>query len=235
MKKTLITLLALGGLVMGETSDLLTVSFNAPNSGWTASDSSGSAITSSGWSLVKISNGSETTLDSKTASNQLRPNVNVGDGSGDWKLSFTLTNSSNTAITLNDVVFDCFTFNSSNGYQNSSTNRIFTLTLTGNDITASTPANSIVIANRIVNGAGNPHPANDSGVFSFNLDGSGNTLQAGQSITLALTVDRGTETNGCYLGLNNITVKGAAVVPEPATATLSLLALAGLATRRRRK
>ena len=34
---------------------------------------------------------------------------------------------------------------------------------------------------------------------------------------------------------NGVVVKGTAVIPEPTTATLSLLALAGLAARRRRK
>ena len=53
------------------------------------------------------------------------------------------------------------------------------------------------------------------------------TLRDDMNVTIALTED---VTNGVFFGLQSISY-----IPEPATATLSLLALAGLAVRRRRK
>ena len=57
------------------------------------------------------------------------------------------------------------------------------------------------------------------------------TLTAGASRDLALVVSK-VSGNGSFVGLTGASF---AVIPEPATATLSLLALAGLAARRRRK
>lgn len=52
--------------------------------------------------------------------------------------------------------------------------------------------------------------------------------------SLSLDVER-TVNDGYYLGFGNVSLNGSAVVPEPATTALSLLAFAGLAARRRRK
>lgn len=63
-----------------------------------------------------------------------------------------------------------------------------------------------------------------------------------QAMTPTLTWNGGTETLASYKGnmngnaaLTNVLNKGTITIPEPTTATLSLLALAGLAARRRRK
>lgn len=63
-----------------------------------------------------------------------------------------------------------------------------------------------------------------------------------QAMTPTLTWNGGTETLASYKGnmngnaaLTSVVNPGTITVPEPATATLSLLALAGLAVRRRRK
>lgn len=65
---------------------------------------------------------------------------------------------------------------------------------------------------------------------------------ASQAMTPTLTWAGGTETLASYKGnmngdaaLTSVVNPGTITVPEPATATLSLLALAGLAVRRRRK
>lgn len=67
-------------------------------------------------------------------------------------------------------------------------------------------------------------------VRTINLAGKAldvSTLTGDMNVTIALTED---VTNGVFFGLQSISY-----IPEPATATLSLLALAGLAARRRRK
>ncbi len=79
--------------------------------------------------------------------------------------------------------------------------------------------------------------------------GSHNDLRSKESETITLTEDnlstiQSTDklivmyrqgAGGKSLGINSVSFNGTAIVPEPATATLSLLALAGLAARRRRK
>lgn len=62
-------------------------------------------------------------------------------------------------------------------------------------------------------------------------------LGAGESTKISLTMSNNHNEWNTYAGINNgsIGYKIAASVPEPATATLSLLALAGLTMRRRRK
>ncbi|MBQ3526147.1 MAG: hypothetical protein IJA63_07720 [Akkermansia sp.] len=67
-----------------------------------------------------------------------------------------------------------------------------------------------------------------------NGQGDWYVMEAGDSIDLTLTVTNaqtGTPLRGTFVGMTGASV----VVPEPATATLSLPALAGLAVRRRRK
>ncbi len=71
------------------------------------------------------------------------------------------------------------------------------------------------------------------------------TLAAGESISFDVTAANSTLfscTRGTYAGIKQLTFNGSVAsastgdaIPEPATATLSLLALAGLAARRRRK
>lgn len=53
------------------------------------------------------------------------------------------------------------------------------------------------------------------------------------SLEVIKSTEEGDSGAGCYIDLSNV-VLGASAVPEPTTATLSLLALAGLAMRRRR-
>ncbi|MCC8148438.1 MAG: PEP-CTERM sorting domain-containing protein [Akkermansia sp.] len=56
-------------------------------------------------------------------------------------------------------------------------------------------------------------------------------LTTGPTYTMELFLDRGAETNGCYVGLGAIELN---VVPEPATASMGLVGLAALLFRCRR-
>lgn len=147
------------------------------------------------------------------------PDVNVGNG-GTWTLSFTATNESSEAITLTGMNLGLFSFNAGGATQGNDTKRTITLTLSG-DLTGVKQHETV--------GAS----TGSLGTVALTLDNAVE-ISAGKSITFDLTVSRVTEM-GTFVGLNSATVKTMQLVPEPTTATLSLLALAGLAARRRRK
>lgn len=58
------------------------------------------------------------------------------------------------------------------------------------------------------------------------------TLSAGNTYTLELFLNRGTEMSGYFVGLGAIELNA---VPEPATASLSILGMAAQMMRRRRR
>ena len=161
----------------------------------------------------------------------LRPNVNVGSG-GAWTLSFSLTNNGDQALTLTSCDLDMIMFNSDGDNQTNQVTRAISYTLTAirNDQSVVTlySNNSVTMQ-----GVG-------VGTVDVNPDfTSSYELAAGEKITFTLAIADGTTTDsehakGTYIGIKNIAFSGQ-VIPEPTTATLSLLALAGLATRRRRK
>ncbi len=186
---------------------------------WTADEVEGSVLSSSDWSLTKADGGD--LVSTTTNSAELRPNVNVGTDQG-WSLDFTLTNNSAEAMTFNTLTFDTVIFAGNGGYQGYSTARDFKFTLTYGD-------NSLTTGNWTISGNNSSTP--DNGVVTFNLE-SAITLDASEDVTFTFDVVKGNSNPGCFLGLKTIS---AVSVPEPTTATLSLLALAGLVARRRRK
>lgn len=229
--------MALAGVAAADTTGAITLwdtGFSATATGdnagqWTLNDEDKALLTSSGWVLTKadgsslentIIAGNTTTVNTA----ELRPNTNVGSAQG-WSLDFTLTNNSSTeAITLTSLTFDTVIFAGSGAYQGNSTERDFVFTLTCGDVTLNT-GNLTIAGNTTAN------PTN--GVVTFTFD-SAVELAANESIAIGLDVAKGTTNPGCFLGLKSISATGV-TIPEPTTATLSLLALAGLAARRRRK
>ena len=83
--------------------------------------------------------------------------------------------------------------------------------------------------------------AEAGGEFTLTVGESSGSIEISQEVAAYTTFNKGSNnniwTNGGAEKLSNITLKqgGYMIIPEPATATLSLLALAGLAARRRRK
>ncbi len=227
MKKTLITLLALCGVAAADTTGAITLwntGFSVVTTGdnagtWTTSKENTATLTSSGWTLTKADGSALQSTAANAA--ELRPNTNVGSAQG-WSLDFSLKNTSSEAITFNSLTFDTLIFAGSGVYQGENTDRDFVFTLTYGDKSVSTD-------NYTIKGNGTANPGD--GVVTFNLE-TDIELAVNESIAIGFDVVKGTSNPGCFLGLKSIS---AAMVPEPATATLSLLALAGLAARRRRK
>ena len=136
-----------------------------------------------------------------------------------WTLEFTIENNTDSAITLTGLGLTMNSTTGAGGNHDAGIQEVTnTLTIGGQSFagTLNLEANS----------------ASDTGVITMDY-----TLAANSTQTLTLKVQR-TE-SGAFTGFAAITAGSlsytAAPVPEPTTATLSLLALAGLAARRRRR
>ncbi len=163
-----------------------------------------------------------------TTATSYAPDVNIGNSTtASWTLTFTLNNNSDEDMSLYQMGFDVFLFNSGGKAQNADDyKRPITLTITENNV----KIGSVGVAT-----------AGDNWHTTATIALDDYILGAKSSATFALTVNNaqtdndpnkeGVQLMGTFVGLSGITV----TVPEPTTATLSLLALAGLAARRRRK
>ena len=232
MKKTLIALLALSGAAMGAdytgtfsnastSSPTPIFEFNNPDLPLT--------LTLSDYSAGYNGNGS-------LNAGSLRPNVNVGgaivnsveqDGTP-WSANFTLQNNSAETITLGSITFDAYAFNAGGAAQAADTlTRKINFTLTGG------------IQSSVVHSFTNETDPNDSTKKIEHWDDNPTLtftpieISSGDKLTFTLKVSE-SDSKGCYVGLTGVTFS-TPNVPEPTTATLSLLALAGLAARRRRR
>ena len=149
----------------------------------------------------------------------LRPAVNVGNG-GTWTLTFTITNNGLEVATLSSVNLSAFTFNSTGAYQDQDRKAQFTMEGTATSYTF------------------NGTQGVDKAFAEITLDFADITLAAGASHEFSLKVDRGSETNGTFVGLQSVSFSGTGtVVPEPSAFGMlaGLGALALVAARRRRK
>ena len=239
MKKTLITFLALAGVASASiegnwdstiSRDGSSLSFtNLPENSPITLSFVSSSIT--GYKSPNL------THDEQNLSTTYTPDTNVGTGNP-WSLTFTITNSTeNETFYLTHFCLDTFTFTGGGKWQNN--DRTINLTLrAGENVIGTgvyrTDSNNNGIYSENINGDGNKSDTTQS-VFIY-TGGSNLQLEANESITLTLTATNpfASGTCGTYVGMSGVTVR-TEYVPEPATATLSLLALCGLAARRRRK
>ena len=241
MKKTLITLLIPAMLVTAWANEELTetevtnvkgdwtVNFTTSDTTITQTVSSYTAAWADDESPLSIeltgltttgNGGSGYSSTSQAYESVIRPNTNVGNG-GTWTLTFTLTNTSATLLDVKAITLGTFAYNSGGAAQSADTySRNILFTLAEGSTTLATESHDF----------GNSSNGWDSAT-TIELGDNYFSLKANESITLTLTVSE-VESQGTFIGLKNATFK---VIPEPATATLSLLALAGLAVRRRRK
>lgn len=222
MKKTLITLLALAGVASADTlnfeverdANAITFAFNEV----TAQEIL--TLTYTDWSYNGGGNnnvGSWQSPSNTAYHNSFSPDAQLRSGQADsWTMNFTVTNNSAEAIILTQFTFDTYGINGG-----------------GTDKTAEIPV-SLTLGQ--VTGSVNLAYGGATETCTLDLTGANAiTLGANETVALALTMGNAKNYN-TYSGITAGSVTySAPVVPEPATATLSLLALAGLAARRRRK
>ena len=150
------------------------------------------------------------------------PSTNVGNGTT-WTATSTYDFGAES-LTVDSIALDLGIFNASGDWQGANVDRYFDFSVTLSNGTDSVEysAENIMISG-VVDGYGNGLNTH------YSLDLSGSELElSGDSVTLTLTVSRGeSNTLGCFIGLNSVTLKDAAAVPEPSAVGL----LAGLGAR----
>ena len=223
MKKTIIALLALAGVAAADyTGGFSWTDGSLPT--FTFDDTTELLLFVDG---VKVGDSVSTTPKANNEyANALTPNTNVGDG-GTWSISFAIVNNSTEVLTLNGITFDAFAYNNSGSGQTADfLSRKITFALTGTATTSVVHSFTNIDADPdVYNWDTNPTLTFDAPV----------EVAAGSQARFDLTVAE-SDSVGCFIGLSGATlVTPTPAVPEPTTATLSLLALAGLAARRRRK
>lgn len=179
----------------------------------------------------------------KTGSNYvnsfLSPNVNVGNGNT-WSvsLSFSVTED----VSIDSVTLDLFTFNGNGNVQQGARQGAYTFNLKlENDVLASCSNSNLVYLGTGDGTASGSQQASvetlgqlggSSGVHEKGMLSQEVTLSTGNTYTLELFLNRGTEMSGYFVGLGAIELNA---VPEPATASLSILGMAAQMMRRRRR
>lgn len=221
MKKTLIALVALTGVVgatttefdvsrtdnavsFTETDDILTLTYTD----W--SYSGGGSNNVGGWQSPTNAN----------YQNSFSPDAQLRSGTTDsWTMNFTLTNNGEEKITLTKFVFDVYCINGGGSDKNADIPVTLTLGGVSSGVTLKYGGQTA------------------EGVLDLAGGSKSISIGANETVNLSLTMGDAKSYN-TYSGITSGSVTytiGDAVVPEPTTATLSLLALAGLAVRRRRK
>ena len=236
MKKTLITLLALAGVAAAQP---LTIS-NANNT----------ASATGGWltevSATAINVTSSATFGSTAYTNSFYSvATNVGNGgSYDYVLTFTLAKD----VDLSGFSIDFLLHNSDGKAQTVNRTLSYDLTLANAEKTLVSYTEQSITTTTGQGGDGSAITVHYTGA-AYNADGSINEytklgtaahtlsesvfLAAGTEYTLTIAnISKNDTGAGTFVGIGNIAMD---VIPEPTTATLSLLALAGLAARRRRR
>ncbi|MBR5329923.1 MAG: PEP-CTERM sorting domain-containing protein [Akkermansia sp.] len=218
MKKTIITLLALASVVMAAEDSMGTFTWSADEGAVPVFNTEGSITLTDisctvGYKSTNFNTGTFT------------PGVNMKDGS--WTATFTLTNTSSEAFVLESITFDAFIFNSAGSKHGADTvTREVKYTLSG------ALGGDTIVDYTMLSGANDAQrdvAIERDAVITFNTPV---VLESNVGYEFTLKVENGGTNSGSFVGLNGVTF---GAIPEPTTATLSLLALAGLAARRRRK
>ena len=235
MKKTLITLLALAGVASADT--LLSLDFTTATdvpAGWTTGQWNGSNTPH----YTFGENGA--TVYHPWKQNYIETAVDITSTST-YDITYTLYNSVEDTGNMFYLSSDSYSIVIGNSYNSNSEVYVGTLdSAVGAGFVCfqtGTGTNPTVLANST--------GFNVSGdiTYSLTLNGSDLSISATSTSgsTWSTTVSGLTATDFNKVGFiadgagGTVGVKNISIVPEPATATLSLLALAGLAARRRRK
>ena len=210
MKKTLFAILALGSLAMADTASY-DIQSTLPTGAITLG--ANGELTLENWALSRDIK----TTTSQWASNDLMADYAFDDTTSTTDLTFTITNTSSNIVILESFTFDVFAAAGGGTAQGSNRSGKYTLTV------GSAPSSVI---NDLTLTAGN---LNNAAAFDIeDLE-----LGVGESANVTLSMQKSWGSR-YFAGVSNMDMSYT-VVPEPTTATLSLLALAGLVARRRRK
>lgn len=155
------------------------------------------------------------------------PARNVGN-EGPWELTLKVSNNGSENLKIDSLTLSAFTFNGQGDFNNGV-----------QDIKFSVIQNTISVGSTtasFVSGGSNYGENPTLNDYAIDLD-SPITIMQGKTATFIIKAEEAVDRAGTFVGLQGLSFKTstAAAVPEPTTATLSLLALAGLAARRRRK
>ena len=234
MKRTIIALMALAGVAMAADTGTLTLTNT------TASDTITTAISdnSTDWlkdaitlddnaTIAILINGSNTYTPDTLAGYAIG-DTNVGSGgSYTYSVSFTVKEDA-PALTLTSISADFIVQSAGGGNQTNSRWATYNWQFVSGETTLVDYATADYWSQ--ASGA--------TGSLSMNFGSNAIDLIAGETYTLNLKItgvnnaENVVDTNGGFVHVGSIS---ASIIPEPTTATLSLLALAGLAARRRRK
>ncbi len=241
MKKTLIALLALSGVACGATLQVTFDNCNQSTVSGVNVNISDDAVTGDLNSIKTVTGNTDVTLQTANAAGTdatiITPNTNVGNGSP-WVAEFTFTDVNEALTSLDSINLDFVLFDSSGAYQTNQASWSGSLTFTAT-ITNSATSEELGTFTYTLTAANDDNAATDkiygigSDVFDRTLEGSSIDLTGVSSINLKLETSE-TLSAGTFVGVKSMGLTGNAVVPEPATASLSLLGLAALMIRRRR-
>ncbi len=159
---------------------------------------------------------------SATTQNMFAPALNVGNTDTGWRATIDLTASAGSTVTLTDVTFVYWAIN---GGQSPNVARRSDFTLTLYDPSAA-PVGSVFIDDS------NGDPTDEiSAVFAAPI-----TLSDPGTYTLEIFATEAPET-GNHIGIDDLSINGTVVVPEPSSLVLvglGVFGLIGLGRRRKR-
>lgn len=166
-----------------------------------------------------------TSLSENLAANLLVPNLQMNNNNAGWTVTFSFTASQDITISSLDLGFQFVTANGTRHEKPDPKKGTAIVTLVAGETTSTADFNfSRLQADK----NGTPTADLQSGALDTPL-----TVKAGETFTVTVNA-KAPDTGGTFLGLSQMSLTGE-VVPEPATASLSLLGLAALMLRHRRR
>lgn len=243
MKKTLVVIMALAGVAVADSSVDFRINRAEDDSFSFTEDADVFALAFDSFAYETGGDSAEGYLDVESEDgyaqdkfdNTFSPNVQLRFGEDDyWTIKFSVTNTGKDTILLTKLSLEMFGLNNDGKVKNLEMPISTELCVGDNVQTKETTMGYLrqtggSIYFPVINYHYEPV------ITTYDLPNI--MLGAGESTKISLTMSNIDDEYNTYAGINNgsIGYKMAASVPEPATTTLSLLALSALAVRRRRR